>query len=121
MPLRIMVVDDSPVSRILITEMVREAGHQVVAEADSLKGALEAYQANKPDVVTLDLALANEDGRAILTALRNLDRQARVVVISGNSQSKVIDEITAAGAAGYLIKPFDQDDLLRALSRFSTG
>jgi two-component system, chemotaxis family, chemotaxis protein CheY len=118
MSLRIMVVDDSPVSRILITEMVREAGHQVVAEAETLAQALAAYQTHKPDVVTLDLSLANEDGRNILKALRGLDAQAQVVVISGNSQPKVIAEITAAGAAGYLTKPFDHDDILRALSRF---
>ena len=40
MPLRLMVVDDSPVTSILITEMVREAGHQVVAEAENLAQTL---------------------------------------------------------------------------------
>ncbi len=114
MALRILVVDDSPVSRILITEMVRENGHQVVAEAENLAQVLAAYKTHKPDVVTLDLSLASEDGLTILKALRQFDPKAKIVVISGNSQTKVIDEITAAGA-GYVPKPFTQEDLIKAL------
>lgn len=118
MPLRLLVVDDSPVSRVLITEMVRDAGHEVVAEAENMAQTLEAYKTHKPDVVTLDLSLAQEDGITILKALRQFDGQAKVVVISGNSQQRVIDILTAAGASGYLTKPVDQDDLLRTLARF---
>ena len=71
-------------------------------------------------MVTLDLSLAADDGRAILKALRLLDDGARVIVITGNSQPWIIEEITAAGAAGYLTKPIDQDELLRLLSRFAS-
>ena len=116
MPLRILVVDDSPVSRILITEMVRDGGHQVVAEAENLSQVMEAYKTHKPDVVTLDLSLASEDGLTILKALRGFDAKAKVIVISGNSQTKVIEDILATGA-DYLPKPFDQEGLLKALSK----
>jgi len=119
MPLRLLVVDDSQVSRILITEMVREVGYEVVAEAESLDGAVEAYRTHKPDVVTLDLSLANEDGRNILKALRQEDPQARIVVISGNAQPQVREQLSQAGAQGFVSKPFAPDDLLRALSRFT--
>ena len=119
MPLRLLVVDDSPVSRILITEMVREGGHEVVAEAEDMAQTLEAYRNQKPDLVTLDLSLAKEDGRAILKALLENDPKAKVLVISGNTQERVIADLITAGAAGFVAKPFDQDDLLRALTRFS--
>ena len=113
-------MDDSPVSRILITEMALESGHQIVAEAETLSQVLEAYKTHKPDVVTLDLSLAQEDGLAILKALRGLDAKAKVLVITGNSQPKVIAEIAATGA-GYLPKPFDQEGLLKALLKISAS
>jgi two-component system chemotaxis response regulator CheY len=119
MALRLLVVDDSQVSRILITEMAREAGHQVVAEAESLQEAVAAYRTHKPDVVTLDLSLANEDGRNILKALRAADPQAQVLVISGNAQPQVREQLAASGAGGFVSKPFSPDDLARAFSRFS--
>jgi two-component system chemotaxis response regulator CheY len=119
MALRLLVVDDNQVSRILIMEMVRESGHQVVAEAESLQGAMEAYRTHKPDVVTLDLSLADEDGRSILKALRREDPRAQVVVISGNAQPQMREQLAAAGASGFVSKPFTPDDLARALSRFS--
>ena len=90
-----------------------------MAEAESLHEALAAYRTHKPDVVTLDLSLANEDGRNIFKALRQEDPKARVVVISGNAQPNVRGQLLAAGAAGFVSKPFTPDDLARALSMFT--
>ncbi|MCX5795188.1 MAG: response regulator [Elusimicrobia bacterium] len=119
MPLRILVVDDSVVTRSLIQEFAECFGHQIVAEAAALPEAVAAYQSHKPDLVTLDLSLADGDGLAVLKALRELDPKARVLVVSGNVQQVVHDEVRQAGAAGFLSKPFTLEDLGRALSRFS--
>jgi two-component system chemotaxis response regulator CheY len=121
MPLRILVVDDSVVVRGLIQEFAERFGHQVVAEAASLPEAVAAYQSHNPDLVTLDLSLVGGDGLAVLKALRGLDPKARILVISGNVQQAVHDEVQGAGAAGFLSKPFTRDDLGRALTRFSQG
>lgn len=120
MALRILIIDDSPISRILIKEMVETAGHQAVAEAENQAQALEAYRAHKPDVVTLDLSLVNEDGRVILKELIRQDPQAKVLIVSGNSQSRVQDELAKNGAAGFLAKPVDLDELSRLLSQFKS-
>ncbi|MBI5241834.1 MAG: response regulator [Elusimicrobia bacterium] len=121
MPLRILVVDDSIVTRSLIQEFSECFGHQVVAEAATLTAAVAAYKEHKPDLVTLDLSLADGDGLAVLKALRRIDPAARVLVVSGNVQQAVHDEVRDAGAAGFLSKPFTLDDLGRALTRFSQG
>ena len=62
MPLRILVVDDSVVTRSLIQEFAECFGHAVVAEAATLPDAVAAFKEHKPDLVTLDLSLADGDG-----------------------------------------------------------
>jgi two-component system chemotaxis response regulator CheY len=121
MPLRILVVDDSVVARGLIQEFAECFGHQIVAEAATLPEAVAAYQSHRPDLVTLDLSLAEGDGLAVLKALRRLDPKARILVISGNVQQAVHEKVQEAGAAGFLSKPFTLSDLGRALTRFSQG
>lgn len=98
----------------MLKEMLEANGLRVVAEAEDLQGALQAYKAQKPDAVTLDLSLQSQDGMAVLKALKSLDPHAKVVVISGNSQKKTLDEAFAAGASDFLAKPIDQDHLKKA-------
>ncbi|MEK7382685.1 MAG: response regulator [Elusimicrobiota bacterium] len=117
MPLRIMIVDDSPAARFMLREFIESNGHQVVAEEENLEGTLRSYSQHKPDVVTLDLSLAQGDGLSVLKAVRNLDPKAKVLVISGNSQKKVVDVLYAAGASGFLPKPIDFPGLMAAIIR----
>lgn len=117
MPLRILIVDDSPAARFMLREFLESAGHQVVAEEEKLEGVLRSYAQHKPDLVTLDLSLAQGDGLSVLKALRKLDADAKVLVISGNSQKKVLDSVSAAGASGFLAKPIDFKVLTDALAR----
>ena len=102
MPMRILVVDDSVVMRELIREFAKSFGHEVVGEAATQAEALAAYRAHKPDLVTLDLSLADGDGLAVLKALRKLGGRARVLVVSPNIQRTVHAAVRAAGAARIL-------------------
>ncbi len=115
--LRTLIVDDSVATRMLLRDMLESAGHQVLAEAENQDEAVKAYAAHKPDVTTLDLSLAQGDGLSVLKAIRQLDAKAKVVVISGNSQQKVLEMIQAAGATGFLAKPFKIDELIAAVER----
>ena len=117
MPLRILIVDDSPAARFMLREFIEATGHQVVAEEERLEGALRSYAQHKPDLVTLDLSLAQGDGLSVLKALREQDADAKVLVITGNSQKKVLDAVYAAGASGFLAKPIDFPSLMAAIVR----
>lgn len=117
MPLRVLIVDDNDIARTMIKEILANGGHQAVAEAESMEQALKAYEAHKPDLVTLDLSLLGGDGLAVLKSIRQKDGQAKVIVISGNSQKKMREHVLAAGASGFIEKPFEAKDLLGAVSR----
>jgi two-component system chemotaxis response regulator CheY len=117
MPIRVLVVDDNDIARTMIKEILQSSGHQTVAEAESMDEAVKAYEAHKPDLVTLDLSLLAGDGLAVLKAIRKMDGQAKVLVISGNSQKKMRSQVLAAGACGFIEKPFENKVLLDAVSR----
>ena len=115
--LRILVVDDSPPMRIVLRDYLEKAGHVVVAEVDNQEQALKEYAAHTPDLVTLDLALVVGNGLGVLNALREVDPKARVLVISGNSQQKLLDRVKASGAGAILHKPFEPGELAQALAQ----
>ncbi len=119
MALRILVVEDNLITREMLKDIFDILGHQVVAEADDMSGTLSAYQQHKPDLVTVDLSLPKEDGLAILRALRQAHADAKIVVISGNSQQRIRDEVLQAGALDLLGKPIELDVLKRCLEAVS--
>lgn len=117
MAIRILIIDDNPAIRMILREFIEASGHQVVGEAESLDSAVKAYTEHKPDVVTLDLSLSDGDGLSVLKAIRKLDAKAKVLVISANTQKKVIETVYAAGASCFLSKPIDFAALLAAMVR----
>jgi two-component system chemotaxis response regulator CheY len=117
MALRLMIVEDNLLTREMIKEMLEILGHQVVAEAEDLAGTLAAYQKHKPDALTIDLSLPKEDGLAILKALREADPNARAIIVSGNSQARIREEVLRAGAVDLLPKPIELDSLRQVLGK----
>lgn len=115
MGLRIMIVEDSPITREMLKEMLAILGHEVVAEADNLADALAAYGRTKPHAVTMDLSLPKEDGLTILRALRKADPGAKVFIVSGNNQERIRQEVVKAGASDLIGKPIELDTLKRCL------
>ncbi|MFA6316188.1 MAG: response regulator [Elusimicrobiota bacterium] len=115
MGLRVLIVDDNQVARLLLSSMLSMAGHEPVAEAENLKSTLAAYQKHFPDLVTLDLSLAEGDGLTVLRMLRKLDSGARVLIVSGNTQRQVMEQVMKEGALGVLAKPFTAEDLAKSL------
>ncbi len=118
-PKRILIVDDNAAVRLILSGLLEELGHQVVGEAADADAALKAYAELKPDLVTLDLSLSpsgDGDGSTVLAALRKADANARVIVISGNSQAKLRERLTAAGAKGFVAKPIQDQELAAAIA-----
>jgi two-component system chemotaxis response regulator CheY len=118
-PLRVLVVDDNEAVRMILTDMLLDLGHQVVGEAEDAEAALVAYGKLRPDLVTLDLSLSavgGADGLSVLRALRKSDPTARVIVISGNYQKKIVEQVEKDGGAAVVPKPIKQEALIEAIS-----
>ncbi len=91
--------------------ILEPAGYQVVEAEDGMT-ALERYYLEKPDIVILDLVMKGMYGLDVLTKLRELDPDARVIIVSADVQRSSQEMVEAAGAAGFINKPVDAQRVL---------
>jgi len=113
---KVLLVDDSGLARRSVRGLL-EANHFEVVEAEDGMIAIEKYFADKPDVVLLDLVMKGMYGLDVLAKLREMDPAARVVVVSADIQTSSREMVQAAGAAGFLNKPADPQQMLDAVAR----
>ncbi|HEY9283620.1 MAG TPA: response regulator [Pyrinomonadaceae bacterium] len=117
---KIMVVDDSALSRRTLRRILEGAGYSVV-EADEGMAALELYFIEKPDLVFLDLVMKGMYGLDVLTKLREMDAGARVVVASADIQTSTRAMVEEAGALAFVNKPFATENVLGAVESAMGG
>ena len=117
---RVLIVDDSALSRRTLRQILEPAGYDVVEAEDGLV-ALERYFLDKPDVVLLDLVMKGMYGLEVLTKLRELDAEAKVVVVSADIQTSSKELVEQAGAKAFVNKPFDRAEILQALTSVLAG
>jgi two-component system chemotaxis response regulator CheY len=111
---KILIVDDSALSRRTLRRMLESAGYDVV-EADDGMAALELYFLEKPGLVLLDLVMKGMYGIDVLLKLREMDQQVRVVVASADIQSSTRKMVDEAGALGFINKPFISEQVIAAV------
>lgn len=116
-PLRLLVVDDSPLIRAMVRDMLDPAVAEVAAEAGSGEEGLEAFRKTRPDLVLLDLSMPEMDGMAFLEALRDEHPEARVVLMTANTQQATARRARDLKAAALLYKPFEPEQLRAVLRR----
>ncbi len=120
MSAKVLLVDDSRLARRGLRQVLESAGFAVVEAEDGMR-ALERYFLDKPDVVVLDLLMEGMHGFDVLAKLREMDPAARVLVISADIQSSSREMAAAAGACGFLEKPFDGQEVVEAVSTVLSG
>src|SRR5215212_5256322 len=102
---KILIVDDSALSRRTLRRILEPAGYDVVEAVDGMT-ALETYFLEKPGLVLLDLVMKGMYGLDVLGKLREMDPKALVVVASADIQSSTRKMADEAGAFGFIYKPF---------------
>jgi two-component system chemotaxis response regulator CheY len=117
---KVLVVDDSGLARRTCREILEAEGY-VVTEAPDGLAALEQYFVDRPDVVLLDLVMRGMYGLDVLEKLREMDPDARVVVVSADVQSSSQEMSGQAGAKAFVNKPFDRAELVRAVDTALAG
>ncbi|MFT5162944.1 MAG: two-component system chemotaxis response regulator CheY [Alteromonadaceae bacterium] len=115
--LNIQVVDDSPLTVKKITQMLENLGHKVVKVSATGKSAVFDYQYTKPDLVTMDITMPDMDGITATRRIIELDKKARIVMVTSHSQKQMIMDSISAGALGYVMKPVDVDKLQATIEK----
>jgi two-component system response regulator AtoC len=112
----LLVVDDDPSVRDLLRSMAMRIGYATDV-ADSGESAISAFRALRPDLVTLDVVLPGIDGLETLKALKEIDPLVPVIMLSGHGQARTIVDAVRAGAADFLRKPFEPEELELAFEK----
>jgi len=112
----IMLVDDEPNLRELLRQMLELGGFDVVEAEDGL-AALEKLEKVAPDVMILDVMMPNLDGVSLCKRLRAGTTFAGlpIIMVSGKTQHRAVQEGLAAGANQYLCKPITVEELLQSV------
>lgn len=117
--MRILVVDDSTYLRTRIKATLEENGHTVVGVAANGEEAIDMALDLKPDVITLDNILPDMSGIDVLKALKEQKNLSKIVMISAVGQQSAINEGLACGASDYLVKPFQDTDLIEIIQKLA--
>jgi two-component system chemotaxis response regulator CheY len=117
---KLLVVDDSSLSRRTSRRILEAAGHTVAEATDGLT-ALEQYALDRPDVVLLDVTMAGMNGLEVLEQLRAMDPAARVVMATADVQASTRALSEAGGAVGFVVKPLTSGSVRGAVDAALAG
>lgn len=112
---KLLIVDDSAFMRKVLRDIFESAGYQNFSEAGNGREAIEKIKAEKPDMVFLDIIMPDING---MDVLREVGKEAKIVVVSAVGQKEMIEEAKGLGALDYVVKPFDRDQVLEKAERF---
>ena len=122
MPATILIVDDSKILRTMVRDAL-EADHHDVLEAPDVTAALETVESVPADLVITDVNMPGRDGLELVRALRERPRERfiPILVLTTESGDAIKQRGRAAGATGWLVKPFQPDRLRETVRRVLKG
>lgn len=117
----VMVVDDHPIWRDAVARDLSDEGFSVVATADGVDSARRRAAVVKPDVVVMDMQLADGTGVQATAAVLEVSPASRVLVLSASDERADVLEAVKAGATGYLVKSAARAELAQAITATAAG
>jgi two-component system, chemotaxis family, chemotaxis protein CheY len=112
---RILIVDNHVLVRRLLWQILTDARHEVVGEAEVGIGAVTRFSDLTPDLVALGLGPSGVDELVTLRGMLALAPSVPVVMCTGASDQEIAREAVRIGARGYIVKPFSRDVVLGAV------
>ena len=109
---KIIVVDDEPITRMDICEILREANYDVVAEAGDGFDAIEQSKKYNPDFVIMDVKMPILDGLKAAKVITEQKLSRGIVLLTAYSNKEFIEEAKNIGIIGYIVKPIDEKSFI---------
>ena len=110
----VVIAEDEAIVRLDLREILEEQGFEVVGETGRGDEAVALAKQHEPDLVILDIKMPGLDGLSAAKDI-NVDRKSAILILTAFSQRNLIEEARDAGALAYLVKPFQQEELLPAI------
>jgi two-component system chemotaxis response regulator CheY len=103
--------------RTMISDILSQAGYEVVGEAETGTQAVERFKALNPDLVTMDIVMPDMGGIDAVREIVKIAPGARVLMCSAMGQQALVIEAIQAGAKDFVVKPFQPSRVLEAVQR----
>lgn len=113
---KLLIVDDSKMSRKMLRTILEGIGHEIVGEASNGEEGLRLYMELKPEAVTMDITMPEMDGISSLKKIIEFDKEAKVVMITAAGQSSKLMDALKNGAKEFICKPYEPEQIINAMN-----
>lgn len=114
---RIAVVDDAKFMRLVLRRILTNAGHDIVAEGQTGLDAVDIWAKDKPECMTLDIVMPKMNGIEAVKKIMSFDPNAKIVMVTALGQEAFVLEAIKAGAREFIIKPFRNEEIIKAIAK----
>ena len=118
---RLLVVDDVPLFRAGLTSALRDAGFDVVGEAETAEGAVGKAESLLPDLVLLDVLMPGLSGLEVVEKLMAVSPDSQIILLTGSESEEDLLAAIKAGARGYIVKDMPFPQLVDSIAAISKG
>jgi len=115
--LRFLVVDDEPLVREMLNDLLIDLGFNVIGQANDGASAIKLAEELKPDVVCLDINMPEVSGLDALASIKTSNKDIIVIMVTANCDSSTVQQAIRTGADGYILKPFNSQQIVRSVQK----
>ena len=119
--IKILIIDDSIFLVRRLKEMLNEGGYNNIESVSNGVEAIDKCGQENFDIITCDITMPELNGIPTIKALININKNAKIVVISALEYEEKIEEAIAAGAKEYIVKPIEKDKVLKVIDHFANN
>jgi len=113
----VLIVDDAVFMRMMVKDILEKNGFTVAGEAENGLKAIEEYKNLNPDIVTMDITMPEMSGIEALKEIKKIDPKAKVIMCSAMGQQGMVMDAIKAGAKDFIVKPFNGERVVEAISK----
>lgn len=117
--LKILVVEDEPVMRERLVEMLYKAGATTVVEREDIAGARAIFGDDDFQIILLDLGLPDGDGHELMEEFKAAKNNQHIVLVTADDSIDSIQKAISAGANGYVVKPYSQEKIYDVVNNYA--
>lgn len=118
---RVLVIDDAEYARDILKKILSKGGYEIAGEAGDGEEGVREFSRTSPDIVLLDMVMPKLDGIGTIRAIKKINPDAKIIVISADGQTSHIEEAVKAGALSYINKPYQWSVVLNELAQLTGG
>ena len=118
---RVLVIDDAEYARDILKKILVRGGYEIAGEAGDGEAGLMEFSRTNPDIVIVDMIMPKMNGIETIRAIKKVNPNAKIIVISADGQMAHIEEAVKAGALSYINKPYQWSVVINELLQLTGG